>query len=277
MKKPKVASHAASCGSEGFTCVDCMEVFSLHSVKAHTSCVSETDKYQGSWLKKQNASKQTQLRERSTDGSKGTLGSMRAQQMRRAMKDLSTSESDDDDDSWIRQKKSKPVQDFHMAVQSAQEKTDGETTCAATASPQLKRRRSESRDASCSPAMASTQRPNSVDVSVAREQHEVDATDQESKAAHRGIFTSTPATPRSIPCTVPSFVLGEAREIAEVVACVLSEMGAKEIKEKTLAKELVLRYAVRIAKSVRIAVASAVEGGALTKSSATGGISLARH
>jgi cell growth-regulating nucleolar protein len=49
VKKPKVVSHAASCGAKTFSCVDCMLHFDLDSIKNHTSCVSEVQKYQGKW------------------------------------------------------------------------------------------------------------------------------------------------------------------------------------------------------------------------------------
>eukprot|EP00668_Euglena_longa_P028870 GGOE01036201.1.p1 GENE.GGOE01036201.1~~GGOE01036201.1.p1 ORF type:complete len:308 (+),score=97.42 GGOE01036201.1:129-926(+) len=35
------------------TCVDCNVVFDLNTIKAHTNCISETDKYAGKWLAKQ--------------------------------------------------------------------------------------------------------------------------------------------------------------------------------------------------------------------------------
>lgn len=51
VKKPKVATHAAGCGGRNarFTCVDCLKCFDLNSIKDHTSCISETDKYQKQW------------------------------------------------------------------------------------------------------------------------------------------------------------------------------------------------------------------------------------
>lgn len=54
VKKPKVPTHAMGCGGSNalFTCVDCMVTFDMNSVKNHTSCVTETDKYQGKWQQK---------------------------------------------------------------------------------------------------------------------------------------------------------------------------------------------------------------------------------
>ena len=56
IKKPKVATHSAQCGSYSFTCVDCMVTFDLQTVKDHTSCITETDKYQGKWQAKKKPS-----------------------------------------------------------------------------------------------------------------------------------------------------------------------------------------------------------------------------
>lgn len=60
VKKPKVLSHAQSCGGSAtsYSCVDCMQVFDLEAVKAHNSCISEEEKYQGRWkANKGNASR----------------------------------------------------------------------------------------------------------------------------------------------------------------------------------------------------------------------------
>lgn len=48
IKKPKAEQHARSCrGFRGYVCIDCMKVFTGDSYKAHTSCISEAEKYQG--------------------------------------------------------------------------------------------------------------------------------------------------------------------------------------------------------------------------------------
>lgn len=47
LKKPKVAKHLMSCGSHYITCIDCSTVFGWDTWEAHTSCVSEAQKYQG--------------------------------------------------------------------------------------------------------------------------------------------------------------------------------------------------------------------------------------
>eukprot|EP00455_Lapot_gusevi_P030102 TRINITY_DN3229_c0_g1_i2.p1 TRINITY_DN3229_c0_g1~~TRINITY_DN3229_c0_g1_i2.p1 ORF type:complete len:198 (+),score=72.63 TRINITY_DN3229_c0_g1_i2:105-698(+) len=47
VKKAKVKNHQFSCGSDSFSCVDCSKTFLGNSVHAHTSCISEAEKYQG--------------------------------------------------------------------------------------------------------------------------------------------------------------------------------------------------------------------------------------
>ncbi|KAG8344140.1 LYAR type C2HC zinc finger [Trypanosoma vivax] len=52
VKKPKVAGHANLCRGAVFSCIDCMNVFDCQTVKNHSSCVSEAEKYQGKWRNK---------------------------------------------------------------------------------------------------------------------------------------------------------------------------------------------------------------------------------
>lgn len=87
VKKPKVVGHAALCGRNEatFSCVDCMQVFDLQTIKSHTSCVTETQKYQGQWLEKKKNGAQ-----------KASLPPLE-RQPRPAMNDL----SDSDDDDWV--------------------------------------------------------------------------------------------------------------------------------------------------------------------------------
>ncbi|CAM9170771.1 unnamed protein product [Chrysoparadoxa australica] len=54
LKKSQVARHVNACPARncwGVTCVDCQVVFEGDSYAAHTSCVSEAEKYQGSLYK----------------------------------------------------------------------------------------------------------------------------------------------------------------------------------------------------------------------------------
>ena len=51
MKKPKLDQHRLRCQSS-FTCIDCSTTFAgPHEYKAHTSCVSEAQKYEKSLYK----------------------------------------------------------------------------------------------------------------------------------------------------------------------------------------------------------------------------------
>lgn len=45
IKKPKIAAHARGCPGATYTCIDCSRTFTLQTVQAHTSCVTETQKY----------------------------------------------------------------------------------------------------------------------------------------------------------------------------------------------------------------------------------------
>lgn len=47
LKKPKVAAHLLHCRSSWVTCIDCCKKFAWNEFEAHTTCVSEAQKYQG--------------------------------------------------------------------------------------------------------------------------------------------------------------------------------------------------------------------------------------
>jgi len=47
VKKPKVLNHFSSCRPPFMSCIDCSKNFDRTSVQAHTSCISEAEKYQG--------------------------------------------------------------------------------------------------------------------------------------------------------------------------------------------------------------------------------------
>jgi cell growth-regulating nucleolar protein len=53
MKKAKVAQHLYSCRQAYFSCVDCGGGFDGESIKAHSVCISEAEKHQGSMYKGQ--------------------------------------------------------------------------------------------------------------------------------------------------------------------------------------------------------------------------------
>ena len=59
LKKAKVSSHSWQCSSRAFSCIDCSQSFNPQTVNAHTSCISEAEKYQGH-LYKGNKQKQRQ-------------------------------------------------------------------------------------------------------------------------------------------------------------------------------------------------------------------------
>ena len=46
LKKPKLAKHIWQCSATRFSCIDCMLVFDRQGAMAHTSCVTEKEKYQ---------------------------------------------------------------------------------------------------------------------------------------------------------------------------------------------------------------------------------------
>eukprot|EP00796_Vickermania_ingenoplastis_P000746 gene746-394_t len=107
VKKPKVAGHAGSCGGPNsvFSCVDCMLEFDLHTIKDHTTCVTEVQKYQGQWLQKNKP-----------------LRAVPVHPPRPAMNDLSDSDEDDD---WVRSSSKPKTEAPSAARQPAAEKEQG--------------------------------------------------------------------------------------------------------------------------------------------------------
>lgn len=58
IKKPKLFKHLLVCRSQYVSCIDCLMVFEGNAWEAHTSCVSEAQKYEGKlYQAKQSANK----------------------------------------------------------------------------------------------------------------------------------------------------------------------------------------------------------------------------
>ncbi|TPX69310.1 hypothetical protein SpCBS45565_g02567 [Spizellomyces sp. 'palustris'] len=51
LKKAKLDQHRAGCRQAQFTCIDCSTTFQGTNYRAHTSCISEAEKYQGALYK----------------------------------------------------------------------------------------------------------------------------------------------------------------------------------------------------------------------------------
>lgn len=63
LKKPKVAQHLYGCGSPSISCVDCGKTFYGTEYEAHTSCMSEAQKYQGKLFQGDNNSNKGQVKQ----------------------------------------------------------------------------------------------------------------------------------------------------------------------------------------------------------------------
>lgn len=46
LKKAKLDSHASSCGSQSFSCIDCGVSFRVPQYRSHTQCITEAEKYE---------------------------------------------------------------------------------------------------------------------------------------------------------------------------------------------------------------------------------------
>ncbi|KPI90708.1 putative Zinc-finger containing protein [Leptomonas seymouri] len=280
VKKPKVQSHASSCGTHSFACVDCMRVFDLETIKAHTSCVTEEDKYQGKWKQKLSSNNGTG---KSGEAPRGVERPPRA-----PMNDLSS--SDDSDDDWVKTSSKnarKGVEAKKSAAAAAvvapvrrknprpgvSPSSDDEDNDGVPLSKKLKTARSASTTPKTRPAAPQRASPGSKAVK-APAQEVTEGEDGRGQRPAKDTPLLLPRSTTSTDCVVPSFVLGPSAEVAEMVEDVLAEKGATSMRSKDLALGLVDRYAKRIAKSVRHAVDAAVELGAL-KLDKNGSVTLA--
>uniref|UniRef100_A0A0A9ZJK9 UPF0743 protein C215.06c n=1 Tax=Lygus hesperus TaxID=30085 RepID=A0A0A9ZJK9_LYGHE len=107
VKKPKVLAHAAFCHCNHFTCVDCMSIFTQSSVKDHTSCITETEKYQGKWKQRQqvgNKNSKTSITDGVIKENANSVGtdkrnsSKSQRQLRLSFNDLDSEDDDSSDD-----------------------------------------------------------------------------------------------------------------------------------------------------------------------------------
>ncbi|KEG12019.1 RNA binding protein [Trypanosoma grayi] len=230
VKKPKVVGHANSCRGASFTCVDCMEVFDLNSIKAHTSCITETEKYQGRWRQKATAAvprKRTDS-ESDEDGDSGKRQPLRPP---RPPMDLS---SDSDDDTWVTsKKKATATKESPVKGKKCSEKPNG--------SPR-KRGRAESTP------------PHTAEVAAAP---------SHGSTRRRLERLELPRAMTEADCIVPSFVLGTDAEVAEVAGWIIDEAAPAPLGVRALAKKMVESYNARIAKHVQHAIEAAIRNGKL--------------
>jgi cell growth-regulating nucleolar protein len=96
--KGKVINHSRSCGSHSFSCVDCMVVFDLDTIKPHVSCISEVAKYQGKYASTPNGNPIKRNRVPDSDDDEPPKQQVKP-------KRVVPTFSDSDDDDWVKSKK----------------------------------------------------------------------------------------------------------------------------------------------------------------------------
>lgn len=94
-KKPKLDQHYSSCGGQ-VSCVDCSTTFHGTSFRAHTSCISEAEKYQKSLYKgpKSKQAAQTPAQTPATTITANGNGNGKAHEMNGGDKDKDSKEKD---------------------------------------------------------------------------------------------------------------------------------------------------------------------------------------
>lgn len=112
--KGKVANHSRSCGSYSFSCVDCMVVFDLDTIKPHVSCISEVAKYQGKYASMPNGNPIKRARAPDSDDDEPPKQQVKPKRV------IPTFSDSDDDDSWVKSKK--PAVSASSAIPSTKKK-----------------------------------------------------------------------------------------------------------------------------------------------------------
>ena len=223
VKKPKVQSHAAQCGTPGYSCVDCMQQFDLRTIDAHRQCVSETDKYQGKWQDKKKTIRAT------AEGA--------APKPKFSANDFDDTDMDDD----------APVAKTKPAASSAelrgrvpQSSSDDDDDAA----PQPKK------------AAAPAKKQVSAKASPAMKPKAGKKLTPAPTPKHAPVLPTATGT-----VIVNDFELGEVAEVADMCAGVLDQHGASEMPLKKVVAQLAQEvYAKRIQKKVAAAIKEALEG-----------------
>ncbi|KAI9695768.1 MAG: hypothetical protein M1820_008440 [Bogoriella megaspora] len=73
LAKKKLDSHRGQCYGASFTCLDCMVTFHGTDYRAHTSCISEAQKYQGAHYREKRSKSQSQPKTPTTEYSQAVV------------------------------------------------------------------------------------------------------------------------------------------------------------------------------------------------------------
>ena len=241
VKKPKVQTHAQQCGTGAFSCVDCMETFDLNSIQKHTSCLSEADRYQGTWRQRTNNFAGAAKKNHDSSDEEGDSTPKKKGGIARVKRpELTFSSSDDSDDD----KDSKPKK----VVPPAKAKSNGlspllsprrttVTAAAVIATLVSKRSRSPKRPFTALPPPAVTTK------------REV-AADSDSDVEE--VF--------ELKETIP---LGTATLLGEIIDEIVAEQrelnGVAKPKRSVVGQELVLRYRKRLGNAIAGAVSKLLD------------------
>lgn len=223
VKKPKVMSHANSCGTSSYSCVDCMESFDLRSIQGHTSCMSEVAKYQGKY---------------------------RCTSSGNPVKSAAAADSSDDEERNAQKKRQRDDLQKRRAAIMALSDSDSDEDWA-TAKPAAKKAKVE-RAKSSSPPLKPLVLPSPN--LKAQQKQKAASTDRAAVATPKTLASSSKDGNREVRV---SFSLGTANDAASILQNIVEEDGSLSLKE--VAKELMSRYEVRISKAVRAAVTEVVE------------------
>jgi cell growth-regulating nucleolar protein len=247
VKKPKVQSHAAQCGTGGYSCVDCMVQFDLNTIANHRECVSETTKYQGKWQEK-----------------KLTIRASAEGAAPRPK--FSTNDFDDtdmDDDAPV--KKTVPAAasaEFRGRIRMVSSSDDDDD-----AAPAPKAKAAAATPAPTKKAISAKASPAAAPKTAGKKVASPMAAPRKTHVAEVPVMASAKSLPKAIGTVIVNdFELGEVEEVAEMCAGVLAAHGATEMPLKDVVAQLASEvYAKRIQKKVLAALSEHLSGKAPLK------------
>lgn len=243
VKKPKVLSHAQMCGVDHLSCIDCMEVFDLESIKQHNACVSEVEKYQGKWMNKNSSGNAKRSAADSDDEHEDKRKASKLVRPPTFSFDALQSSSSDDDD-WVTSSKAKAATTTNRNTSTTKRAREERESGAGQQSPK-KQRRETPKGSSASSKMGRS--PLVLPQSTEEESRRADV--------HVG-----------------AFALGNDETLRGVMDGILG--GGESLSEKELARHLAEAYEKRVVKQFRQCVRQLIQQKRIIKEDRSGNIRL---
>ena len=272
IKKPKVQSHAQQCGTGSFSCVDCMETFDLFAIVKHNSCLTEADRYQGSWRQRTNnlpAKGAAPRKNMDSDDEPEPRKKGGIARVKRPELTFSSSDSDSDADSKPAKKKAAAPVAKPVVSKAKNDSSDSDSD--ADSKPAKKKVASPA----SKPAVSKS---NGLSPLLSPRRTTIVATGAKRSRSPKRPFTALPppsvTTKREVAPDSESDIeetfeltekipLGSATLLGEIIDEIIAEQreinGVSKPKRSIIGQELALRYRKRIGNAMASAVSSLLD------------------